>query len=220
VTATDRKAAVADAYRARLMPTLEAIAALGTAADEQGWMALGWPTDPVTPSFRDDTGDAVVVMRDDIRDLHYLPYVRLRCAKLDFDPVRVCIQMLGLASPDREPLDAPDPAFYRRHLEQLARARYVLIVVTHDVRMPRVEGATSFEGGMVNGAALLFEIETRTLRGAFEYVAINGDHLKGSDRTIEDKLRDDLEAQFSSAIIDGIARRFPDGRPPVTLGYV
>lgn len=220
MTATDRKAAVADHYRDRLMPTLEAIAALGAAADEQGWMTLGWPSDAVAPNFADDTGDAVIVMRDDIRDLHYLPYVRLRCAKLDFDPVRVCIQMLGLASPDREPLDAPDPAFYRRHLEQLARARYILIVVTHEVRMPHVEGAASFEGGMVSGAALLFELATRTLRGAFEYSAVNSGQARGSDRTIEDKLRDDLEGQFSAAIIRGIAERFPAGRPPVTLGYL
>jgi len=220
VTRTDRKAAVADRYRERLLPKLEALVAIAQVAEEQAWMTVGWPTDPVAPDFDDAAGDAVVVMRDDLRDLHTAPYVRLRCTSLDFDPVRVAVQMLGLATPERECLDAPDLKFYVRHLEQLARARYALIVVMHEVRLPSTEGAASFEAGRVHGAALLFEIESRELRGAFEYHAENSWQLKGNDRTIDDKLRADLASRFSNAIVRGIGERFPAGRAPATLGFV
>lgn len=220
MTRTDPRAAVAEPYRARLLPTLDALVAIGTLADEQAWLNVGWPTDPEAPNFSDDAGDAVVVMRDDVRDLHAASYVPIRCTKLDFDPVRVAIQMLGLARPETECLDAPDPKFYVRHLEQLARAHFVLIVVTHDVRLPQLEGATTFVTGRVDGAALLFDIAARELRGAFEIHVENNWQLKGSDRTIDDKLRADLAAKFSLAVVRLIGDHFPAGRAPVTLGYV
>lgn len=202
------------------MPKLEALVAIGQAAAENGWLTVGWPKDDVEPDFSDDEGNAVVVMLDDIRDLGVSSYVRVRCTKLDFDPVRVAIQMLGLATSETEYLNAPNPTFYARHLEQLARARFALIVLTHEIRLPTTEGASTFEAGRVTGAAMLYEIETRELRGAFEYRAENSWQLKGNDRTIDDRLRGDLAARFSAAVIDGIADRFPRGRAPATLGYV
>jgi hypothetical protein len=203
-----------------LIPTLEALVAIGTLAEEQSWISTGWPGESPAPNFSDGDGDAVVVMRDDIRHLHEAPYVPIRCTKLDFDPVRVAIQMLGLANPEREPLNAPNPKIYVRHLEQLVRARQVLVVVTHDVRLPQLEAGTQFVTGRVYGAAVLFDIASRELRGAFEIHVENRSQIKGTERTIDDKLRHDLAAQFSLDVVRLIGDRFPAGRPPATLGYV
>ncbi len=215
---TDPRAAVAEPYRARLLPMLEALVAIGPLAEEQGWVNVGWPTEAQAPNFSDEAGDAVVVMRDDIRDLHAPPYVPIRCCKLDFDPVRVAIQMLGLSRPETGGLDG-SPKFYARHLDQLARARYALVVCTHEIRLPQVDGS-QFEAGRVDGAGLLYEISTRALRGGFEIHVENSWQLKGSDRTIDDKLRADLEAKFSLAVVRLIGDHFPAGRAPATLGYV
>ena len=201
------------------MPTLEATVAAAVLADNEAWLGVGWPAEPVAPNFDDVQGDAFVVMREDLRDLHYAPYVPIRCATLDFDPVRVAVQMLGLAQPERDVI-GPNVAFYARHLEQLARARYALIVFTHERKLPASAGAAGYEGGSVSGTALLYELDGRALRGGFEYHAGNSWEVKGSDRTITDKLHVDLESRFSWAVINGIAARFPDGRAPATLGYV
>ncbi len=217
---TDPKAAVAEPYRDRLLPKLEALVAIGTLAEEQSWINSGWPRVSPAPNFSDEDGDAIVVMRDDIRHLAEAQYVPIRCTKLDFDPVRVAIQMLGLASPEREALDAPNPKFYVRHLEQLARASQVLVVVTHDIRLPQLDGATQFITGRVDGAGVLFDIASRELLGAFEIHVENRSQLKGTDRTIDDKLRNDLTAQFSLDVVRLIGDHFPAGRPPATLGFV
>lgn len=215
---TDPRAEVAEPYRHLLALKLDTLAAVATAAEEQSWSSLGWPADSCAPDFG-DRGDAIVVMREDLRDLHHAPYVPVRAITLDFDPVRVAMQMLGFARPETDCLNAPDPKYYRRHLEQLSRARLALIVVTHDLRLPRLEGAASFETGRVDGAALLFELASRELRGGFELHVENSWQVKGNDETITDKLRRELEAKFSNAVIAGIAGRFPQGRAPVTLGY-
>lgn len=217
---TESKADVANPFRERLIPKLQALVEVAQAAEEQAWIASGWPTDETHPSFDDGKdGDAIVVMRDDLRDLHCIPYVRARCTTIDFDPVRVALQMLDLAQPEREALNPSNARYYQKHLEQIDRARYALIVTAHEVQLPTTEGAASYEGGYVKGAALLYEIDSRRLRGGFEYFAENRWQVTGSDRTIEDKLQRDLEARFSEAIIEGIVRRFPDGTAPVTLGF-
>jgi hypothetical protein len=220
VTRTDRRAAVSAPYRERALRTLQLLVELGARAEEQAWISAGWPAEQVAPDFSLDRGDAIVVMREDVRDLHVAAHVRLRCTKLDFDPIRVAIQMLELARPERDTIHASSPRFYARHLEQLVRARYALIVVTHEVRLPAQQGVSSFDTGRVLGAALLFELADQALRGAFEFHADNSSQLEGNDRTIDDKLRADLEARFSAAIVRGIRERFPAGRPPATLGYV
>jgi hypothetical protein len=215
---TDRKQAIASKYRDRLLPKLEALARIAQSAEEQSWLSIGWPTDDVAADFSVDEGDAIVVMRDDLRDLHQPSYVQLRCQALDFDPVRVALQMFELVHERRDYLDAPDPKFYVRHLEQLVRARYVLVVVAHEIRMPAAEGANSFEAGRVRGASLLFEIETATLRGGFELFAENQWQVSAKDSNIGERLRVDLASRFAAAVIDGIRKRFPSAKPPLTLG--
>jgi hypothetical protein len=219
VSRTDPRVAIADRYRARVLPKLEALQAAAQLAHEQAWVNVGWPTDAVAPDFGGDDGDAIVAMREDLADLHAAPYVPLRCTTLYFDPVRVGVQLLGLARPERDAI-GPQTNFYVRHLEQLARARYALIVVTHERKVPAVDGGSAFEAGSVRGAALLCELATCELRGAFEFFAENSWQVKGTDRTIEDKLRANLESRFSRAIVGGIRARFPAGRAPATLGFV
>lgn len=215
------KADIANPFRERLIPKLKSLVEIAQAAEIESWVTSGWPTDDARPNFDDgENGDAFVVMRDDLRDLHQIPYVRARCTTIDFDPVRVALQMLDFAHPEREAINPSNARYYKKHLEQIDRARYVLIVLTHEVELPTTEGAASYVGGHVKGAALLYEIDTATLRGGFEYYAENRWQVQGSDRTIAGKLQRDLESRFSAAIIDGIKRRFPEGDAPSTVGYL
>jgi hypothetical protein len=215
---TDPRTAIAEEYRARLMPKLDQLHRIGELAEQRSFFAGDWPADEVAPDVTQETGDAFVVMRDDLRDLGRRAGLELRCLALDFDPVRVALQMFELVREPHDYLDAPDPRFYRRHLDQLLRARYVLVVVTHEVRMPRPEGAAQFEAGRVGGAALLFEIEAAVLRGGFTYFAENRWAVAGRDATVGEKLVRDLRTRFAAEVVRGIGARFPAGRPPVTLG--
>lgn len=200
------------------MPKLEAMQRAGQMADTHSWSTVGWPTGDVEIDFTVETGSGVMAMREDL-GLTTRVGLSLRFATIDFDPVRVCLQMLGLMTQPHDYIDRRHAKFYKRHLEQVARATHVLVVVTDEIRLPRTEGAASFEGGQVHGNALLVELGTGELRGGFPYLAVNRDQVKARDATIDHKLHDDLARRFGQALLDGLHQRFPSARPPKTFGY-
>jgi hypothetical protein len=203
------------------MPKLEAIARAGEVADVQApFISDAQPAaSPLVLDFTFDRSNAVMVMRDDVRDFTRPAGLELRFAALDFDPVRVALQMLELLHEPHDYLDAKNPKFYVRHLDQVARAAYALMVVTHEVRLPWPEGAASYAAGRVSGVAVLVELATDTPRGGFPYFVENSWQVKGRDSNIRDKLRVDLAQRFGSELERGIAGCFPGAKLPPTLGY-
>jgi hypothetical protein len=210
------KEQVAAKHRAAVMPKLDALVRAAAVADGFAGMTFDWPRDPVAFDLREATADTVMVMREDI-DGSSSP--ELRFARLDYDPVRVCRQMLDLAV---EPTDYVDPShatFYAAHLQQVARARYAVIVYTQSVRLPRAEGKLDFVSGLVSGVALLVDLDAMSVRGGIEYAAGNRGQVRSTDKMIRHALRDDLALQFAEVLLLQLRARFPDAELPVTLGY-
>jgi hypothetical protein len=210
------KASIANDYRAAVIPKLEVMAQAAKVADTHAWSMLHWPDGDTAVDFTADSGTGVVAMREDL-DLCQAD-LPLRFATLDFDPVRASLQMLELATDPHEYILPRHARFYANHLAQVARATHVLVVVTDQIRLPKVD-LDKFDGGQVHGVAVLVELANADLRGAFHYVAVNRDQVTGTDDTIHVKLRTDLAREFGNKLLAGIRQRFPSATPPLTFGY-
>jgi hypothetical protein len=210
------KQKVAATYRAAVMPKLDALVRASAVADGFASLTFDWPRDPFTFDLREATGDTVMVLREDI-DGHAVP--ELRFARLDYDPVRVCRQMLDLAVDKTDYVDPSHAKFYAAHLEQLARARYAVIVYAHSVRLPRAEGRLDFVGGLVSGVALIVELDAMAVRGGIEYATGSRGQIRSTEKMVQHALRDDLAKQFGDVLLLQLTARFPDAQLPVTFGY-
>jgi hypothetical protein len=210
------KEKVAAKYRASVMPKLDALVRAAAVADGFASLTFDWPRDLVAFDLREPTGDTVMVLREDI-DGSATP--ELRFARLDYDPVRVSRQMFDLVVERTDYVDPSHASFYATHLEQLARARFVVIVYVHSVRLPRAEGTLDFVGGLISGVALLVELDAMTVRGGFEYAAGSRGQVRSTEKMVQHALRDDLAKQFGDVLLLQLTARFPEAQLPVTFGY-
>jgi hypothetical protein len=198
------------------MPKLDAMARAARVVDAHSWSDVGWPRTDVAVDFS-DSGSAIVALREDL-DLRNVD-MPLRFAQLEFDPVRAALFMLDLAVDTREGIQDDEARFYASHLQRIARATHVLGVATERIRVPRVE-LDKFEGGQVHGTAVLVDLANQEIAGAFSYLAVNRDHITGTDATIHTKLYDDLRGRWGAALLKGIREEWPNTTPPVTFGYL
>lgn len=210
------KQQVAASHRAIVMPKLDALVRAAAVADGFASLTFDWPKDDLAFDLREATGDTVMVLREDI-DGSGTPDVRF--ARLDYDPVRVARQMFDLVVESTDYIDPRHAGFYAAHLEQLARARYAVIVYAHSVRLPRVDGRLDFVGGLVSGVAIVVDLVAMAVRGGIEYATGNRGQVRSTDKMIQHALRDDLAKQFGEVLLLLLLARFPDAQLPVTLGY-
>ena len=188
-----------------------------------------WPKGDVPGlDFTKEKGNAIIVHPESGRHsdpimgtLSNAPPFKL--FHLEDDPYRVTSMARGAG------LDKPeDKAKYRTDkykpaLEHMARAKYVLFVVAK-VQEPKVDAVVKrFTPGSLEGAGVLYEIESRKLLGGYPLEARNSD--KVSSRTGGytgqelDTLMHDFENNARAALSKGMKARFPSAKLP-TIVYL
>jgi hypothetical protein len=208
-------------YGPALMPKLDAIAKLADEARSRSFLTFDWPAEAVDGlDFTEKTGNAIMVLHDDLIDIGRKADVELRFATLEADPFRVTQRVLGLIQDGA--VNARNTGLYEPLLQHLQRARYALIVVTTRVDLPETTLGNSrrFRPGRVDGVGLLFEIDKRALLGGFTFSATNSEKLlatKGEERS---KLRKNLAYHFGEALKIGVEERFRGAKAEFFTGYV
>ena len=230
-TGGDKPAAPID--NAKVAARLDKIVAAGKAAD--GAALAG---DNLALDFEWDAPDrhpnAVAVQSDQIADAKSVPA----------DAPKASVGFDDLASgTDVKPEDlAPHPRFtfqdrshdhilqaktllgvagakgngYAYMPEQLVAAKYVLVVTPREVKWAYATVGT-FVGGHVKMTAVLVDIDTGKPLGGFEATAESSDKVKTYDKTFsnaQERVDVDLMTQASTAIIDGIKKRWPGAKVP------
>jgi hypothetical protein len=206
-------------YGRALPVKLAQIARLEDEARGSAYFTSGWPDGAVNGlDFTTESGNAIMVMQDDLVDVTKNAAGAVRFAKLDFDPFRVAQRVAGWVQ--AEPLRASRHSVYEPELQHLLRARWVLIVVTDSVKSPELFGVGDrFSLGSVKAAAVLFEIDRGELLGGFKLLASSSEELPAAEGNERSALEEDLSFRFWEALKEGVARRFPGARMGPTLGY-
>lgn len=208
-------------YGPTVTPKMEAIAKLAEEAEKNSNMTFDWPKEGVDGlDFSDKTGNAIMVMHDDLGDLSKDKDLPVRIATLDRDPFRVTQRVLGKILDGK--VNAKDnPSFYEPLVQHLQRAKYALIVVTKTYDLPSIPiGSTDkFRPGKIEAVGLLFEIDKPTLKGAFEFSATNSPELMAKEGAEESKLRNNLSYQCGEALKAAISKRFPTAKVEYFTGF-
>jgi hypothetical protein len=186
-----------------------------------------WPTGEVRGlDFTKETGNAVVVhtesgrLSDPFSSL--TGAVPFKLFHIQDDPYRLATAArgIGLARPEDKAKYRTEK--YRPALEHIARAKYVLFVVA-ELTEPKVELGRSFTSGKLEGAAVLYEIQPKTLLGGFPIEAKNS--AKVTTRTGDytgqalDAVMHDFENNARAALWKGMKARFPSAKLP-TIVYL
>lgn len=140
---------------------------------------------------------------------------------LEDDPYRLTPKARGIGLDKSEDKAKYRTDKYKPALEQMARAKYVLFIVGK-VQEPKVDVAVkSFTPGKLEGAAVLYEIESKKLLGGFPLEARNS--AKVSTRTGGhtgqelDALMHDLENNARAELWKGLKARFPSAKLPTIM---
>ena len=104
----------------------------------------------------------------------------------------------------------------------MQRAKYVLFVVAK-VQEPKYYLGKSFTPGKLEGAGVLYEIESKKLLGGFPLEARNSDKVQtrtgGYTGQELDYLMHDFEENARAALWKGLKARFPSAKQP-TIAYL
>ena len=208
---------------------LEKRVALNELRKEVSVDRAGWPKDDVAElDFTKETGNAIIVHHESGRHSDPLggaitgaPPFKL--FHIEDDPYRLTTAARGIGLPKPEDKAKYRTDKYKPALEHMARAKYAVFVIGK-VEEPRVDVAVkSFSAGSLEGAGLLYEIESRKLLGGFAFEATNSPKI--STRTGNytgqelDAVMHDFENNAREAFWKGLKRRFPSAKIP-TIVYL
>jgi hypothetical protein len=133
------------------------------------------------------------------------------------NPVRQAKQVLGVKK-------AND--VYQIHEDEISRiesAKYVLVVYRSTFSAPRQAlSGSSFTPGAARSSNVLVELGTSKILGSFTVEAASSDKVTaknfdghaGAAEAYQSYLDSDLREQWSKAIADGIAKRWPGAKAP------
>ena len=142
---------------------------------------------------------------------------------LEDDPYRLVIAARGIGLAKGEDKAKYHTAQYRPTLELMVRAKYVLFVVG-ELDEPRISALDkSFTGGKLEGAGMLYEIESKKLLGGFAIEAKNSTKVTtrtgGYTGQALDAVMHDFENNARAALWKGLKTRFPTAKIP-TIVYL
>ena len=187
-----------------------------------------WPTDQEPElDFRKETGNAIVVHHESGRHDNPLDGLTKGAAfklfHLEDDPYRLA-QAAGSFSAKPEEKAKYRTDKYKPALEHIVRAKYAVYLVGK-VQQPQVGLAAtrSFSPGKLEGAGVLYEIESKQLLGGFLLEASNSDkvNVRSGDYTGQehDTVLHDFENNAREALWKALKARFPSVRLP-TIVYL
>ena len=187
-----------------------------------------WPSDQEPElDFRKDAGNAIIVHHESARHEDPLDGLTKGAAfklfHLEDDPYRLA-QAAGDYSARSEDKAKYRTGKYKPALEHIVRATYVVYVVGK-VQQPRVDFAAtrSFSPGKLEGAGVLYEIESKKLLGGFPLEARSSDKVStrtdDSTARAQDAVLHDFENNARDALWKALKARFPSVRLP-TIVYL
>lgn len=140
---------------------------------------------------------------------------------LEDDPYRLTPRARGIGVEKGEDKSKYRSDKYKPALEQMQRAKYALFIVGK-VREPKIDlGGKSFEPGKLEGAGVLYEIESKRLLGGFPLEASNSDKVTtrtGGYRGQElAALMHDFENNARAALWKALKTRFPSAKLPTVV---
>ncbi len=188
-----------------------------------------WPRGDVPAlDFTKATGNAIIVHAESGQLKNPLSTVTgavpFKLFHLQDDPYRLALSARGIGLNKGEDKTKYHTDQYRPALEQMVRAKYVLFVVG-ELDEPKVDviGMKSFTAGKLEGAAILYEIESKKPLGGFAIEARNS--AKITTRTGNytgqalDAVMHDFENNARASLWKGLKARFPSAKIP-TIVYL
>jgi hypothetical protein len=229
LVAVGGSAAAADPLEDLSFAALEKRVALNELRKEVNVDRSKWPKGDVPGlDFTKATGNAIIVHHESGQHsdpiggtLTNAPPFKL--FHLEDDPYRLTLYARGIG-----PAKPEDKAKYRTDkykpaLQQMARAKYVLFVAGK-VEEPKVNVVTkSFTPGRLEGAGVLYEIESKKLLGGFPIEARNSPKIStrtgGYTGQELDAVMHDFENNARAALWKALKARFPSAKIP-TIVYL
>ncbi len=187
-----------------------------------------WPKNDLSGlDFTKATGNAIIVhtesgrLKDPLSTL--TGAVPFKLFHLEDDPYRLAVAARGIGLAKGEDKAKYHTAQYRPTLEHMVRAKYVLFVVG-ELDEPRISALDkTFTGGKLEGAGVLYEIESKKLLGGFTIEARNSakiiTRIGGYSGQALDAAMHDLENNARGALWKGLKTRFPSAKIP-TIVYL
>ena len=185
-----------------------------------------WPGEEPELDFRKDAGNAIIVHHESARHENPLDTLTsgpaFKLFHLEDDPYRLA---WTVGDPTTRPEDKARfrSGKYKPALEHIVRARYAVYVVGK-VQQPRVDFAVtrSFSPGNLEGAGVLYEIESKKLLGGFPLEARNSETVRASTESAtraHEAVLHDFESNAREALWKALKARFPSARLP-TIVYL
>ena len=187
-----------------------------------------WPKSDLSGlDFTKVTGNAIIVhtesgrLKDPLSTL--TGAVPFKLFHLEDDPYRLALSARGIGLAKGEDKAKYHTAQYRPTLEHMVRAKYVLFVVG-ELDEPRISAfEKSFTAGKLEGAGMLYEIESKKLLGGFAIEARNSAKITartgGYTGQALDAVMHDFENNARAALWKGLKTRFPSAKIP-TIVYL
>jgi len=194
---------------------LEKRVALNALRKEANLDRAQWPKSDVPGlDFTKATGNAIIVHHESGQ--HANPFATLtngRAFKLfhiEDDPYRLASSAHGIGLGKGEDKAKYRTDKYKPALEHIARAKYALFVVGK-VEVPRVDVVVkSFTSGRLEGAAVLYEIESKKLLGGFTVEARNSAKITHAHRRLHRPGARCRDARFREQRARGSVERAQD----------
>lgn len=218
----------ADLFEALTSAALEKRQTLSALRKQGNVDRAKWPKGDLPGlDFTKATGNAIIVhaesgrLKDPLSTL--TGAVPFKLFHMEDDPYRLALSARGIGLAKGEDKAKYHTAQYRPTLEHMVRAKYVLFVVG-ELAEPRISALDkTFTAGKLEGAGMLYEIESKKLLGGFAIEARNSakitTRIGGYNGQALDAVMHDLENNARGALWKGLKTRFPSAKIP-TIVYL
>lgn len=218
----------ADALEDLTSAALEKRQALGALRKQVMVDRAKWPKGDLPGlDFTKATGNAIIVhtesgrLKDPLSSL--TGAVPFKLFHLEDDPYRLALSARGIGLATGEDKAKYHTAQYKPALGHMVRAKYVLFVVG-ELDEPKVDVAVKrFTAGKLEGAGILYEIESKKLLGGFAIEARNSakitTHTGNYSGQVLDAVMHDLENNARAELWKGLKTRFSSAKIP-TIVYL
>ncbi len=177
--------------------------------------------------FTTATGNAIIVHAESGRLKDPLTVltdaVPFKLFHLEDDPYRLALSARGIGLTKGQDKAMYRTAKHRQTLEHMVRAKYVVFVVG-ELNEPKMNMTSkSFTAGKLEGAGILYEIDSKKPLGGFSIEAGNSPKVTtrvgGYTGQELDAVMHDFENNARAALWKGLKSRFPSAKIP-TIAYL
>ena len=220
-------AAVADPMEDLTFAALEKRVALNMMRKEVEVDRAKWPKGDVPGLDFTKAGNAIIVHHESGQHSDPIGGVLtnappFKLFHLEHDPYRVTLRARGISLDKGEDKAKYRSDTYKPALQQMQRAKYALFIIAK-VQEPKYYLGKSFTPGKLEGAGVLYEIESKKLLGGFPLEASNSDKVQtrtgGHAGQELDYLMHDFENNARAALWKALKARFPSAKLP-TIAYL